>query len=160
MALGVLFLLLKNVKETLVVFAPLAIGMLGMVALMYVFGVKLNFINMCVIPSIFTIAIDNTVHLYHRYVKEGPRALPQIMANTGLAVLLASLVNASGYVPMLLAGFYGLKSLGYLASFGMLGMVLATVVWFPALLALMPEGFLHEPPTPSQRAVELGAEEA
>jgi uncharacterized protein len=158
-ALGVLFLLLKNVKETLVVFAPLAIGMLGMVALMYLFGVKLNFINMCVIPSIFTIAIDNTVHLYHRYVKEGPRALPQIMANTGLAVLLASLVNASGYVPMLLAGFYGLKSLGYLASFGMLGMVLATVVWFPALLALMPEGFLHEPPTPSQRAVELGAEE-
>jgi len=157
-ALGVLFLLLRNVKETLVVFAPLAIGMLGMVALMYVFGVKLNFINMCVIPSIFTIAIDNTVHLYHRYVKEGPRALPHIFATTGLAVLMASLVNASGYVPMLLADFYGLRSLGYLASFGMLGMVLATVVWFPALLGLLPEGFLHEPPTPSQRASDLQAE--
>jgi uncharacterized protein len=157
-ALGVLFLLLRNVKETLVVFAPLAIGMLGMVALMYLFGVKLNFINMCVIPSIFTIAIDNTVHLYHRYVKEGPRALPHIFATTGQAVLMASLVNASGYVPMLLADFYGLRSLGYLASFGMLGMVLATVVWFPALLGLMPEGFLHEPPTPSQRMRDLEAE--
>jgi predicted RND superfamily exporter protein len=159
-ALAVLFLLLKNVKETLVVFAPLALGMLSMVALMYLFGVKLNFINMCVIPSIFTIAIDNTVHLYHRYVKEGPRALPQILANTGLAVLLASMVNASGYVPMLLADFYGLKSLGFLASFGMLGMVLATVGWFPALLALLPEGYLHAPPSPapSERGTDVGAE--
>jgi len=150
-ALGVLYLLLRSVRETLVVFAPLALGMLTMVALMYMFGVKLNFINMCVIPSIFTIAIDNTVHLYHRYVKEGRRALPLILANTGLAVLLASLVNASGYVPMLLADFYGLKSLGFLASFGMLGMVLATVAWFPALLALLPEDFLHEPPPASSR---------
>jgi len=154
-ALGVLYLLLRSVRETLVVFAPLALGMLTMVALMYVFGVKLNFINMCVIPSIFTIAIDNTVHVYHRYVKEGRRALPVIFANTGLAVLLASLVNASGYVPMLLAGFYGLKSLGFLATFGMLGMVLATVAWFPALLALLPEDFLHEPPPASRKPPDV-----
>ncbi|HSC87318.1 MAG TPA: MMPL family transporter [Polyangiaceae bacterium] len=142
-ALGVLFLLLRNVKETLVVFAPLALGMLMMVAFMYLGKVKLNFINMCVIPSIFTVAIDNTVHLYHRYAKEGRVHMPVILANTGLAVLMASLVNASGYTPMLLADFYGLKSLGFVASFGMLGMVLATVAWFPALLALLPEGWLR-----------------
>jgi len=65
--------------------------------------------------------------------------MPVILANTGLAVLMASLVNASGYAPMLLANFYGLKSLGFVASFGMLGMVLATVAWFPALLILLPE---------------------
>jgi len=142
-ALGVLFLLLRNVKETLVVFAPLALGMLMMVAFMYLGHVKLNFINMCVIPSIFTVAIDNTVHLYHRYAKEGRSMMPVILANTGLAVLMASLVNASGYAPMLLANFYGLKSLGFVASFGMLGMVLATVAWFPALLILLPERWIR-----------------
>jgi hypothetical protein len=40
-----------------------------------------------------------------------------------------------------------------LASFGMLGMVLATVAWFPALLALLPEDFLHEPPPPVSHPV-------
>ncbi len=142
-ALGVLFLLLRNVKETLFVFSPLAFGMLMMVLGMYLTGTKLNFMNMCVIPSIFTVAIDNTVHLYHRYAKEGRRAMPAILANTGLAVLMASLVNAAGYAPMLLANFYGMKSLGIVASFGMLGMVLATVAWFPALLLLLPERLVH-----------------
>lgn len=146
-ALGVLFLLLRNVRETLFVFAPLALGMLTMILGMYVTHTKLNFINMCVIPSIFTVAIDNTVHLYHRYAKEGRIAMPLILANTGLAILMASLVNASGYAPMLLADFYGLKSLGIVASFGMLGMLLATVAWFPALLVLLPERFVHKTPT-------------
>ncbi len=142
-ALGVLLLILRNVRETLIVFAPLALGMLGMVAGLYLLGTKLNFINMCVIPSIFTVAIDNTVHLYHRYAKEGRVAMPLILGNTGLAILMASLVNTSGYAPMLLADFYGLKSLGIVATLGMGGMLLATVAWFPALLTLLPERTVH-----------------
>ncbi len=143
-ALGVLFLLLRNIKETLIVFTPLTFGMAFMIGGMYVLDVKLNFINMCVIPSIFTVAIDNTVHLYHRYKKEGQLAMPRILANTGLAIVMASLVNASGYAPMLLADFYGLKSLGIVASLGMLGMVLSTVVWFPALLVVVPEKWIRK----------------
>jgi len=148
-ALGVLFLLLRNVRETLIVFAPLALGMLTMVLGMYLLKVKLNFINMCVIPSIFTVAIDNAVHLYHRYAKEGKAAMPAILGNTGVAILMASLVNAAGYVPMLMAKFFGLRSLGIVASLGMLGMVLATVAWFPAILLILPEGWLkgHSAPT-------------
>lgn len=160
-ALLVLFLLLRNVKETLLVFSPLLFGMLIMVLGMYVLKVKLNFINMCVIPSIFTVAIDNTVHLYHRYQKDGKAQMPLILANTGLAILMASLVNASGYAPMLLANFYGMKSLGIVATFGMAGMVLSTVLWFPALLLLLPERWVrgesseaNPDPTEAQVAAE------
>lgn len=142
-ALVVLFILLRDVRETLTVFAPLALGMLAMVAGLYLLKVKLNFINMCVIPSIFTVAIDNAVHLYHRYQKDGVRKMPQILGTTGVAILMASLVNTSGYAPMLLARFYGLKSLGIVATLGMGGMVLATVAWFPALLILVPERFIR-----------------
>lgn len=143
-ALGVLLLLLRDVRATLIVFTPLAFGMLIMLGGMYLLRVKLNFINMCVIPSIFTVAIDNTVHLYHRYVKEGRDGMPLIIANTGLAIVMATLVNASGYVPMLLTNFGGLKTLGIVASLGMLGMVLATVVWFPALLLVVPERWVRK----------------
>jgi hypothetical protein len=149
-SLAVLFLLLRKVRETLIVFAPLALGMLMMVAGLYVLRIKLNFINMCVIPSIFTVAIDNTVHLYHRYAKEGKEAMPLILGNTGMAILMASLVNASGYAPMLLADFFGLRSLGIVATLGMAGMVLATVAWFPALLLLVPEAKVH-PEGPASR---------
>lgn len=143
-ALLVLFVLLRNVKETLIVFSPIAFGMLVLAAGLYITKTKLNFINMCVIPSIFTVAIDNTIHLYHRYSREGRSAMPAILANTGVAVLMASLVNTAGYAPMLLAGFYGLRSLGIVATFGMFGMVLATVVWFPAILLAVPERWVRK----------------
>lgn len=162
-ALLVLFVLLRDVRETLTVFAPLALGMLSMVAGLYLLKVKLNFINMCVIPSIFTVAIDNAVHLYHRYQKDGVRRMPQILGTTGIAILMASLVNTSGYAPMLLARFYGLKSLGIVATLGMGGMVLATVAWFPAFLILVPERFIRgkkaghgEDETESSRDVDSG----
>ncbi|OQX70323.1 MAG: hypothetical protein B6A08_00395 [Sorangiineae bacterium NIC37A_2] len=142
-ALLVLFILLRDVRETLTLFAPLALGMLSMVAGLYLLKVKLNFINMCVIPSIFTVAIDNAVHLYHRYQKDGVQKMPQILGTTGIAILMASLVNLSGYAPMLLAQFYGLKSLGIVATLGMAGMVIATVAWFPALLLLIPERYIR-----------------
>lgn len=138
-ALITLFGLLRSLRETLIVFTPIALGMLMMVAGMKLYGVKLNFINMAVIPSIFTVAIDNTVHLYHRYREEGRGMMPLILRNTGAAVLIATCVNASGYGPTLMCKFYALKSLGVIASFGMIGMLLATVVWFPALLILLPE---------------------
>lgn len=44
--------------------------MLAMLAGLELGGIKLNFINIAVIPSIFTVAIDNTVHLFHRYRQE------------------------------------------------------------------------------------------
>jgi hypothetical protein len=127
-ALLTLFGLLRSVRETLLVFTPIALGMLAMVAFIVLYGVKLNFFNMAVIPSIFTVAIDNTVHLYHRYREEGRRMMPMILRHTGAAVLIATCVNASGYGPTLMCHFYGLKSLGIVASFGMLGMLLSTVV--------------------------------
>jgi uncharacterized protein len=134
-----LFILLRSVRETLIVFTPIALGMLFMIAGMAAYGVKLNFINMAVIPSVFTVAIDNTIHLYHRYSEEGRAAMPMILRHTGAAVLIATCVNASGYSPMLLAHFYGLKSFGIIATLGMAGMLLATVVWFPLLLMRLPE---------------------
>lgn len=150
-----LFLLLRSVRDTALVFLPIALGMLAMLAGLELGGIKLNFINIAVIPSIFTVAIDNTVHLFHRYRQEGRGAMPMILRHTGLAVLIATCVNASGYLPALLAGFYGLRTLGWVALFGMSAMLVSTVFWFPALLMTLPEAHRrrHAPPAqaPSPR---------
>lgn len=81
--------------------------------------------------------------------------MPMILRHTGLAVLIATCVNASGYLPALLAGFYGLRTLGWVALFGMSAMLVSTVFWFPALLMTLPEAHRrrHAPPAqaPSPR---------
>ncbi|MFO0729073.1 MAG: MMPL family transporter [Myxococcota bacterium] len=134
-----LFFLIRTLRGTLVVFVPIALGILLMLLGIEVSQLKLNFINIAVIPSIFTIAIDNAVHLYHRYREEGRAAMPAVLRHTGLAVLMATLINGTGYAPALTAAFFGLRSLGWVASFGLLGMLLSTVVWFPGLLFLLPD---------------------
>lgn len=141
-----LFALLRRVRDTALVFLPIALGMLVMFAGLKLGSIKLNFINIAVIPSIFTVAIDNSVHLFHRYRAEGRAAMPLILRHTGLAVLIATCVNAAGYLPALLAGFYGLRTLGWVALFGMSAMLVSTVFWFPALLMTLPE------PMPKRRA--------
>jgi len=130
-----IFLLTRNWLQSIIIFAPIALGMLIMVLGLVFLKIKLNFINIAVLPSIFTVAIDNAIHLYHRFKHEGAHALPAILMHTGRVVLLASCINAAGYGATLIADFYGLKSLGQVALMGVAGMVISTVFWFPAVLS-------------------------
>ena len=83
---GVVFVIVlldfRNLKETLLVLTPLLLGVLWMVGAMFVFGMKLNFFNMVVLPSAIGIGVDHGVHIYHRYKEEGPNSLLHVLRNT------------------------------------------------------------------------------
>lgn len=135
---GALLLLIRRPLAVLLLMAPLAVGALLTIVFVLAARVPLNFINLAIVPSLMTMAIDNVVHIYHRYEHEGADALPAIAYHSGHAVLAASAVNFSGYAAALVARFEGLHSLGALASLGVLAMILATVPWFVSLLRLLP----------------------
>jgi hypothetical protein len=104
---------------------------------MYLFDVQLNFINAVVLPNLLAIAVDNSVHLYHRYEEEGPGSLGKVVRNTGLAAVVATLSNAAGYGALLVASHQGLRSIGQIALLGVVCTFMGTTVFFPALLALI-----------------------
>jgi hypothetical protein len=132
-----IFASLRSLKKALLVAGPLFLGMVCLAGGMYLFDVQLNFINAVVLPNLLAIAVDNSVHLFHRYEEEGPGSLGHVVRHTGLAAVAATLSNAAGYGALLVASHQGLRSIGQIALLGVVCTFLGTTVFFPALLALL-----------------------
>lgn len=116
---------------------PLVVGVLWMLLIMGVFGVKLSFYNMVVLPAILGIGNDAGVHMVHRYREEGRRSLWTVLRSTGEHVTMGTLTTAIGFGGLLLSFHPGLNSMGTLAAIGLGTTLLAAIVFLPSLLQWM-----------------------
>ncbi|WP_375764724.1 MMPL family transporter [Archangium gephyra] len=132
-----ILLSLRSFKRACLVAGPLFLGMLCLAGGMYLFDIQLNFINAVVLPNLLAIAVDNSVHLFHRYEEEGPGSLGHVVRHTGFAAVVATLSNAAGYGALLISHHAGLRSIGQIALLGVMCTFLGTTVFFPAMLALL-----------------------
>jgi predicted RND superfamily exporter protein len=128
---------LRSFTRTVLVTVPLYIGVTCVFGAMQLFDVKLNFLNVVVLPNLLTIAVDNSVHLYHRYIEEGPGSIGHALRHTGFASFVATCSNAAGYAALFVARHEGLRSIAWLAVLGVLCSFLGTTILFPALLELV-----------------------
>jgi hypothetical protein len=148
---------LRSFKRACLVAGPLFLGMLCLAGGMYLFNVQLNFINAVVLPNLLAIAVDNSVHLYHRYEEEGPGSLGHVVRHTGLAAVVATLSNAAGYGALLISHHAGLRSIGQIALLGVMCTFLGTTVFFPAMLAVLERWKGRKTEGGMVRSLEIGA---
>lgn len=134
---AMIWLSLRSLRRAALVAGPLYLGMTCVIGAMHLWNVRLNFLNVVVLPNLLAIAVDNSVHLFHRYREEGEGTLGHIMKTTGFAAVIATLSNAAGYGAMLVAQHNGLKSVGLMATLGVSCTFLGTTVFFPALLGVL-----------------------
>ncbi|MCA2979306.1 MAG: MMPL family transporter [Myxococcaceae bacterium] len=128
---------LRSLRRAALVTVPLYVGITCIFGAMQLFDVKLNFLNVVVLPNLLTIAVDNSVHLYHRYLEEGRGSIGHALRHTGFASLVATCSNAAGYAALFVARHEGLRSIAWLAVLGVACSFLGTTVLFPALLELV-----------------------
>jgi uncharacterized protein len=127
---------LRKLTHAVMVTVPLFAGMACLPGGMLLGDISLNFFNVVVMPNLLAIAVDNSVHVFHRYKAEGLGSMPRIMRYTGVTAIVATCSNATGYASMLIARHSGLRSVGLLACLGVVCTFLGTTVLFPALLEL------------------------
>lgn len=144
---------LRSLTRTVLVTVPLYIGITCIFGAMQLFDVKLNFLNVVVLPNLLTIAVDNSVHLYHRYMEEGPGSIGHALRHTGFASFVATCSNAAGYAALFVARHEGLRSIAWLATLGVFCSFLGTTILFPALLELV-ERLKLRPPPPAKSPAE------
>ncbi|MER2559774.1 MAG: MMPL family transporter [Myxococcaceae bacterium] len=137
---------LRSLTRTILVTVPLYIGITCIFGAMQLFDVKLNFLNVVVLPNLLTIAVDNSVHLYHRYMEEGPGSIGHALRHTGFASFVATCSNAAGYAALFVARHEGLRSIAWLAVLGVICSFIGTTILFPALLELVERLKLKSPP--------------
>ncbi len=138
LALSMVFLTLiisfRSIRAALVVISPLIVGLLWMVGGARIFGFSFNIFNMIVIPTVVGIGIDSAIHVYHRYRDEGIDAMPVILKRTGGAVLFSSLTTFVGFISLAFARHNGMKSIGEMASIGIVTVTIANIILFPLVI--------------------------
>ena len=124
----------RSVRWALLALVPLIVGVLWMMLLMEVFGLRLNFYNLVVLPAVLGIGNDAGVHIVHRYREEGRRSIRYVLRSTGEHVAMGSITTMIGFGGLLLSFHPGLESIGQLAVVGIGSTLIAAVVFLPALL--------------------------
>ena len=127
----------RDVRWAGLALVPLVVGVLWMLLLMVVFGLKLNFFNMVVLPAILGIGNDAGVHMVHRYREEGRRSIWTVLRSTGEHVTMGTLTTMIGFGGLLLSFHPGLNSMGTLAVVGLGTTLAAAIVFLPGLLQWM-----------------------
>ncbi len=134
--LAVLWLDFGSIRHALLAALPLAIGMLQTLGLMGLVGIDLNPANLIGIPLILGIAVDYGVHIVHDALERpGPY---RISASTANSVLVDALTTILGFGALMVASHRGLESLGRVLTLGVTTCTLTSLVFLPALLALLP----------------------
>lgn len=97
---------------------------------------KLNFFNFVALPTTFGIGIDYAINIEERIRQRGRAALAEALAQSGPAVVLASMTSIIGYASLVSADSQALSSFGVLAMIGEITCVLVAILLVPALWAL------------------------
>ncbi|TVQ79146.1 MAG: hypothetical protein EA369_05130 [Bradymonadales bacterium] len=128
----------RSLKPALIVMSPVVLGFLFTGLLLSIFDIQLNFFNMAALASLGSLVVDNSIHLYHRYlglVNVGhPRAAWGATLAIGPTVTACTLTSTSAYWALLMADHNGISSLGAVAVIGLLCCLVSAVIFFPAWL--------------------------
>ena len=131
---GVVFLLLRATRSSVLVVGSLLVAVGWLVAAMMAFGVHVNFADFIAYPITFGIGVDYAANVAGRYMQDPARNVGKVLGTTGGAVALCSCTTIIGYSSLLMAENRGLFSFGLVAVFGELCCLSTAILGMPALL--------------------------
>lgn len=156
-------LLLAVVRDPIKVLVPLVfVGgcELWLLGTMGFAGVKLNLILAILPPLLFAIALATAVHVLLRFrdlwQEDALAACVETFREKSWAVLWTGLTTLIGFLSLAASPVAPVRALGLWAAWGLLGMTLAALTVYPALLGMVASGR----PRPGHRAFEGWASSA
>jgi predicted RND superfamily exporter protein len=107
--------------------------MIWMLGLYPLLGMKINAINLAMVPLVIGMAVDFGIHLVHRYREEGDVAVTY--SYTGKAVFLSAMTTMVGFGSLALVGeFKSIALIGAILFLGIASAWAVSTVLLPALL--------------------------
>ncbi len=125
----------QKIRDSLIVMIPIVFGLLWLVEIMSVFGIKFNFMNIVVLPTVLGTGVDNGVHIFHRYRET--KDIYFTIKNTGIATMGMSLTVALGWSALFFAHYEGLKTMAFVGVVGIIMTYIASVTLMPSIIILL-----------------------
>ncbi|MDC0946693.1 MMPL family transporter [Nitrospinaceae bacterium] len=136
-AFGLVYLILlvdlKSFRLATITFLPLFTGLALTGALMSTFHVRLNFINIVMLPSIVGIMIDHCIYLSHHILDYSKGASLKSLQETGSAIILSALTSLAGYASLNIAHHAGINSIATVVELGIVTCTVCALFMLPAL---------------------------
>ncbi|HJV65823.1 MAG TPA: MMPL family transporter [Geomonas sp.] len=132
----ILLVAFRSFKFALIGLVPLVVGVLFMVAGMWLFGISFNSANIIVMPLVLGIAVDSGIYIINRFRREDETAALVITSSTGIGVLLNTLTIMASFGALMVAHHQGVFSIGAVMSLGMVACQVAFMITLPAVLTL------------------------
>jgi hypothetical protein len=129
----IISVLLRPLRAALLATGALLAGVLWMLGVAGLLGVRINFLNFIALPITFGIGAEYAVNIVARLRQEGGH-ISRAILGTGSAVVLCSWTTIVGYGSLLAARSQALRSFGAMAILGEVACLAAAVIALPALL--------------------------
>ena len=130
-----LFIVLRRVRDVLMVLTPLALAILFTVAMTVVLNTPFNLANIIVLPLILGLGVAFGIQIVLRYRAEADGHL--MRTSTPQAVVFSALTTIGSFGALALSDHPGTASMGYLLTLSITLTMICTLVVLPALLAIV-----------------------
>jgi len=132
----VICLRFRNPLTIGLVVLPVLCGTLWTVGWLSLSGLKINFMNIAIVPMILGIGIDDGIHIVHRFRRQNAPDVQAALQITGTAVCLSSLTTIAAFGTLALSANRGIASVGLLTLVGVSACLVASLCTLPAALSL------------------------
>jgi uncharacterized protein len=131
---AIIFIVLRDWRDTLLVLVPIALASLLTAALTVVIGMPFNYANIIALPLLVGMGVDNGIHVVHRM--RGGDAGRLFDTSTMRAVLASALTTVASFGNLAFSSHVGTASMGILLALGLVASMAATLIVLPSWLAL------------------------
>jgi hopanoid biosynthesis associated RND transporter like protein HpnN len=131
---GLLLLLWRSPKYTIITLIPLLIGSVMTAAFTYLADMPFNFANVVVLPLLLGIGVDSGIHLVHRHRMGLFGADTILRTGTAQAVFFSALTTIVSFSTLGFSNHLGIASFAQLLTVGIGFMLAANLLVLPAIL--------------------------
>jgi predicted RND superfamily exporter protein len=129
-----LLILLRSIKYTLLVLAPLLLSSLFTAAFTVLLDIPFNFANVIALPLLLGIGIDSSLHMVHRSLNNELVSEILIHTSTARAIFYSALTALVDFASLMFSPHQGTASMGVLLTVGLALTLICTLVILPVLL--------------------------
>lgn len=148
MILVLLFVVLRSVRDSVLVLLPLALAAVLTTTTMVALNLPFNFANIIAMPLLFSLGVAFGIYLVIRD-REAPSVAALMMTSTPRAVIYSAAVTMVSFGSLMVSPHRGTASMGELLAIALSFALICTVIVLPALFAWRDEGWRwRRPPSP------------
>jgi predicted RND superfamily exporter protein len=129
-----LIVVLRSVRDTMLVILPLALAALLTVAASVLLGISFNFANVIVLPLLAGLGVASGIHLVAR-ARDPARGMALMQTSTPRAVILSALTTIGSFGSLAISSHRGTASMGELLTIAIAFTLICTLIVLPALMS-------------------------